>query len=403
MLSNLLLSPQKPIWKRILLTSGFLFIIFLAAYFIASTQDYYRAEGKDFISLWLAPRLIIQGKDPYNSIDWVAAHETYGAKWVSDQTFLYPFPLAVLLLPLGLLPLEYASVLWVALSILAMLYIVQAVLSLWKDDWPITYLIPVVMGIFLFRSVAVSWWLGQIDWLILLCLIGGMLHWEKRKWLQGMMIISASIIKPQLGVPLLAFISMWLVLRHKWKAIMGEGITLLALFGIGWLFNHAWLVQWLQIGRTKIEALLCCTPTIWGFSSLLCGFNLVCGFRLAIVASILLGILLMTRLIKLPDSGAKFVLGFSIPIALLVSPYLWTYSHLILILPILIILGIMKHRKMSYMLVAPFILYIALFSSAIVFISIRVGVDVLSSLVPLVVFALFWLFHSLWLKSKPVW
>jgi hypothetical protein len=398
MFTDLLVNPAKPIWKRALLLTGFLILIILAAYIIASTQDFYKAEGKDFISLWLAPRLLLEGKDPYNPTDWVTAHDTYGAEWVSDQTFLYPYPLAVILLPLGLLPLQYAAVIWVALSILAILFIIQAVLNLWKDDWPLTYLIPVIAGIFLFRAVAVSLWLGQIDWLILLCVVLGMLQWEKRKWAQGMMLISISVIKPQLGAPLLLFISLWLILRHHWKAIIGEGFTILALFGLGWLFNHDWAISWLHIGGAKIESLICCTPTIWGLSSLACKFNLLCGSRLGMIASSVLSILLVVILARRRDLGIRLLLGLCIPISLLVSPYLWTYSHISLLLPILVIMGIIKHRKMPYMLVAPFPLYMALLSSGIVFLSIRVGVDVLSSLVPLVVFGLLlliWRFYGI--------
>jgi len=387
MLSGQLLSRSKPTWKKVLLLSGLLICILLAAYLIAASQHFYN-EGTDFVSFWLAPRLLLEGKDPYNPADWVTARGTYGAQQISEPTFLYPYPLAVLLLPLGLLPLNYAAVLWVALSILAILFIIQAVLSLWKDDWPITYLIPVIVGIFLFRAVAVLLYLGQIDWLILLCVVLGMLHWEKQKWAQGMMLISISIIKPQLGAPLLIFVSLWLILHRLWKAIIAGGITISALFLIGWLFDHGWLMRWLHIGGTKIESLVCCTPTIWGLSSLFCRFNMVCGVKLGIALASVLSVIMGVILVKRRDMGTRFLLGLLIPIALLVSPYLWTYSHISLLLPILVILGMLRHRKLPFMLVAPFPLYITLVSSGIVFLSIRVGVDVLSSLVPLVVFGL---------------
>ena len=71
----------------------------------------------DFFSFWYAGHSVLTGNDPYNESYWVNERSQFGAVWVSDATFLYPLPLAVLLVPLGLFPLLWAYTLWVALSL----------------------------------------------------------------------------------------------------------------------------------------------------------------------------------------------------------------------------------------------------------------------------------------------
>ena len=373
---------QSYVWKRTFLLSGVLLIVIGAAYLIASTQDYYRSVGKDFFSLWLAPHLILEGKNPYSPDDWIPAHSIYGAKWVSDATFLYPLPLAVFLIPLGLLPLEYAAVLWVALSIITILSVVLLSFRIWLNSWAASTFIPVLIGVFFFRPVTVTLWLGQIDWIILLFLFVGLFLWEKQDWFVGAILVTLSVLKPQLGFPVLAFLTVWLIIRRLWKGLLGESITLFGLFSLGWIFDHSWFLHWIEIGRSKIEPLFCCTPTLWGLGSLTCNFKIGCGFALGMISAIILCVILLIILARIPIRDARFALGFSIPVALLVSPYIWTYSQVSLVIPILIILGVLSGRQLPYMLVAPFTLYISLFSSGIVFLSIKIGEDVLSSLVP---------------------
>jgi len=142
----------------------------------------------------------LEGKSPYNPDYWVPAHTLHGSQWVSDTTFLYPLPLAVILLPLGLLPLEYAAVIWVTLRILAIQLSFRIFISIWHKKWVYSYDIPTLAGIFCFCLVAVRLWLGRMDWLILLCLASGLSYLEKQKWFIGAMIITISMLKPLGGI-----------------------------------------------------------------------------------------------------------------------------------------------------------------------------------------------------------
>jgi hypothetical protein len=400
MILNSIKQLPKSTWK-VLLAIICIIIIILIAYGIAAYLDYYKQLGQDFLGFWLAPQLLLQGKNPYLPNDWMSAYKIEGANWFNFDTYLYPLPFAVLMIPLGLLPLEVAAIIWISLGIISILFTGRVILILIKPShWPKSYLIPIYVGVFLLRSAVETIRIGQIDWLILLFLALGLYYFEKQHWLLGGVYIALSMIKPQIGVPLILFLSFWLLMRKKWLGIIGEGILMLFLYVLGWLFNHSWLIQWLEMGGKKLESSFCCTPTLWGLSSLFCNFDMSCGLIVGAVIALLACALLFLLLTQIPNNKANIALGLSIPVALLVSPYLWTYSQIILLIPILIIVVILKEEHFPYLLTTPFPLYMALFSAGIVFVSMRIGVDVITSLVPIVVFTTLLLSYLNYHRSK---
>lgn len=389
-------ATRKIPWRIIAIIVVVVIIIIVAAYLIAGSQDYFRANGSDFFSLWLAPRLLVEGKNPYNPQDWIPPHKFYGAHWIANPTYLYPLPLAILLVPLGLLPIETAAIIWVALNLAAILIAFTLILSIWGRKWAYKYLIPAFFGIFLFRAIAETLRLGQIDVMLLLCLAIGLNLWHKKKWFAGGLIIALIIIKPQIGVPLLGFLSFWLLCKRLWKPLAGEAITVILLFFAGWLINHSWVHAWIGIGSTKLEATYCCTPTIWGLAFLSCRFNFTCFLPLGVIFTAILAAIMLFVLYRIRLSDPTFAIGLSIPAALLISPYLWVYSQAILVIPILIIMVLLDEKRWPYLAVATFPLIIALFASAMVIVSIQVGIDVLSSIVPLSVLIMLGYLYKSW-------
>jgi hypothetical protein len=373
-------------WKVLFIIFGVVFIIG-AAYYIASSQNFYRESGQDFFALWLAPHLLLQGKNPYLPIDWMSGSLAEGVKSVTDAAFLYPLPLAVLLVPLGFLPLEYAAIAWISLGILTIIFTSIVTLFMLKQNhWTVSLVIPIFIGIFLLRSVLETLRIGQLDWLILLFLTIGLYFGEKQKWLIAGILIAFSMIKPQIGLPFVLLISFWLIIRKKWSGLIGEVLQLIVLYFIGFLVNPSWLIQWLSIGSQKIGSTICCTPTLWGLSSLICSFELSSALKMGTIVVILVCLLQLVIFFQIPGDRADIAFGFSIPVSLLISPYLWTYSHIILLIPILIIVRTLKERHYPFLITGPFPLYMALLSGAIVFISMKIGVDVVTSVVPIITF-----------------
>ncbi len=392
---------RKSSWLTVSIVIGVLVGIILVGFLIASSQDYFRANGSDFFSLWLAPRLLVEGKNPYNPQDWIPPHAQYGAQWIANSTYLYPLPLAILLVPLGVLPIEVAATLWAALNLAAIIIASMLILSSWDRKWSFKYLIPVLIGIFFFRATAETLRLGQIDAILLLCIALSLYLWQQQKWVAGGLVIALTILKPQIGLPLLGLLGFWLVSKRLWKPLLGEAITIMGVFFAGWLVNHAWVQTWLGIGSTKFASTFCCTPTLWGLAFLSCRLNSSCSLILGTIFSVVLALLMLFVLYKIPTAESEYAIGLSIPAALIISPYLWVYSQAVLIIPILMIMVLLDRRNWSYLAVATFPLLIALFSSVMVYVSITVGIDVLSSVIPIVVLIFLWYLYRSGLNKAP--
>jgi alpha-1,2-mannosyltransferase len=305
-----------------------------------------------------------------------------------DVFFIYPLPLAVVLLPLGLLPLEAAGIIWMGLSILAIILTIRFVLGWLHVQWPNSYFLPVVAGVFLFRPVAVTFYIHQIDAFILLCLASGVFLWKKGFWFWGGVLVSLTVLKPQVGAPLLIILGIWQILRGHLSALLGEGVTLLVLMVSGLAFDANWVGRWLSIGSDKVSVNYFSTPTVWGLSSFVCMPDLSCANILGTVLTIVISLLVLWIILSYRTREVDFVVGVVISGTLLISPYLWTYSQILLVIPILMITGALYHRKLPYLVTTTFPLLMALFSIGLVLIAELVGGDIMSSLVPITVWVL---------------
>ena len=65
-----------------------------------------------FFKFWLAGQMTWTPAHPYSVEDWDEGHRLNGASWMDEKRFAYPLPLALLLSPLGLLPIETAYIVW---------------------------------------------------------------------------------------------------------------------------------------------------------------------------------------------------------------------------------------------------------------------------------------------------
>jgi hypothetical protein len=358
-------------------------ILLAASLFIARSRDFYRADGSDFFSLWLAPTLLLQGQDPYNPDTWIPAHDTFGARWISDPTFLYPLSLAVLLLPLGILSLDMAAWLWVFFSLTALLLVTRNLIVYWKPENIFPYFLPALAGILLFRPTFLTLLVGQMEILLLLCLVGVTCFWKRADWLAGGMLSSVVLVKPQIGLPLLGFSGLWLLARRRWTGLAGMGLGVLTLFALGEVFDLGWVGHWLAIGQDKVSGVFEYSPTLWGVAATICrrqsaGTLLLGGALVAVVVAA--GMWIIARR---GSMNPVEVMAVIIPVSLLVTPYLWAYTQVLLISPILLVMGSLYRRGLPYLLVATFPLAMAVLAFGLLFVAVGLGTDVWSAGVPL--------------------
>lgn len=290
----------------------------------------------DFFTFWLAGRLAITGGNPYSSQAWIAGHHLYGATWIANSSFLYPIPLSLVFAPLGLLPIYPAYVVWVTLS---QLMIVASGALLLRPHPPSLvryYLLPLAAGTAIFRPTILALLNGQVTALVLLVLAGVVYLWREGKWWQGSLLLSLLVLKPNLGVPLIAMLSLYLLIRRRFSALLWEGAGGLALLLVGILQNAHWIGEYVNVGSAKLETTFGASPTVWGVSGTICHYNLNCTVPPAALAALLLLAGYVYLLVKSRDSlSPAWAAGFAVTVVLLVTPYTWQYDQLLLLIPII--------------------------------------------------------------------
>lgn len=374
---------------------GVLFI--LIALRVVSPVEY---ANSDFFTFWLSGRFVLTGQNPYSADLWTAAQHQFGATWIPNTTFVYPLPISLLFTPLAWLPLYQAFVLWVALTQLMILIAVSLLLKPYSYAAYKHYLVPLLAGIVLFRATIVTLHNGQISGLLLLTTAWIAYLWGKGKWWQGSIFLPILVLKPNLGVPIILLLSVYLVFRKQFRALLlgaGAGLVLIC---IGLLQDPNWIVEFWQAGNTKLSTTFGYSPTIWGVSAYLCNHDPGCITAYGGAAAVLLLIgstyLLGTKNASLPSIWA---VSFAVTVTLLLTPYTWPYDQLLLIVPIITVVMHLARTGFPFLPTALLFLGIDILAFVLLGISAGIQTESWSAAIPVCVLAL--LAGMIWKSTKP--
>jgi hypothetical protein len=343
----------------------------------------------DFTAFWIAGKLTLSGGDPYLRSDWGPLYEPFNLGLADNQTFLYPKPILPIFLPFGLFPLRTAAILWLVLTQAAVLSSILMITRLWPDRRP-SYLLPFLFGVFIFRSYLVTLTLGQLGGVFLLILAGVALLWNQSGWFWGGVLLSLTTLKPQLGFPLVALASLWFLKKRIWLHFSGMAAGGALMLVTGWLIDPQWIGKFIEIGSNKVSQTFGYHPTLWGLGGYLCDRQAACtyfvGGLLAILFSALfLWVIFQRKFVITPD----LLLSASITFTLLITPYLWVYDQLLLIVPLAVLLGKMRQQGNPYLITAIVSILIGLVSLALLPVAVSIRNDVWNVVIPLLVLALF--------------
>lgn len=310
-------------------------LFFIIAVKIVNPVEY---PNSDFFSFWLAGRLAALGQNPYNSQIWVMGHHQFSATWISDTTFLYPLPLSLLFLPLGLIPLYQAFITW---DILLQFMIVLSIALLLRvnSNFPIKrFMPPLMVGVIFFRPTILTLVNGQLSGLLLLLVACVLYLWEKGKWRQGAVLLAILALKPNLGMPLIALLSVYLIQQKQISALIAGAVSGLMLLFAGLLQNSNWLIEFWNAGSAKLSQTFGVSPTIWGISALFCNYNLNCaiGYGGCVSLLFLIGYFYLLAGSRNNLSPAMAI-SLAVVVTLILTPYTWPYDQLLLVVPIVAI------------------------------------------------------------------
>ena len=262
-----------------------------------------------------------------------------------DKFFLARFPYppwyALSTFYLGLLPAQAAGTLWFELN-LVMLF-----LSIWllTDGWhPRLRLIAFPLALF-FLPVLGALSVGQYDFPVFLG--ASLLIYSLRKENLALTTVGAVLLtfKPHIGVLILLSVLIYLFVsknsfgRRALRSILMAGIFL---FMIGFVADPAWPVSYpkmllnYQAEGNVTDCSECASLPVW-LSRWFFDGSLV---KAALIASELLIVLVVVFSVKLNVrlKSPELLITFTLLITLLISPYLYNYDFILLLVPFAILI-----------------------------------------------------------------
>lgn len=216
-------------WQRVLglaLSGAYLAFLVVAAL---------NVPAKDLFPLWAAARGLLAGQNPYGAeIQAVLAQE-----WWNEPTFVqagvvYPLPMIILVLPLALLPYATAKIVFIGLTLAALIVAAR----LMRLPW---------IAALCFAPVAFGALLAQVT--PLWGALAVVLLWavrQRRAPLIGLCLVLLPA-KPQAGLVLALLVAGWCLWRER-RALMWALVFGLPLWGgsVVLLLRHPdWLHDWL--------------------------------------------------------------------------------------------------------------------------------------------------------------
>jgi hypothetical protein len=347
-------------------------------------------QNSDFFQFWLGSRNIWDGRDPYNSAEWIQAHQDFGTDRIASPAYLYPLPLAILLAPLGILPLKTAFIAWTFLS--ESLLLISILLLLRSTNFHKTkhLLLPIILANIIFRPTTTNILGGQLSSLYLFIATLAAMLWHKEKWFWGGATLALLAIKPSVGFPLLLIVTPWLLARKKYPALAGIASTGIFLLFTSLLKDPLWIPKYINILSTKLGNEFGNSPTIWGFSAMACNFEKGCTTWLGGIALVLFLLLNIWLLSKWHFSSPILSLGHLISVNLLSTLYLWPYDHLLLTIPIVFTMVFLLQKGTPFLKVSLIFLSVSLASVFIRVATILIHLEreTLYGLLPLLVWGL---------------
>ncbi|MGH2378660.1 MAG: glycosyltransferase 87 family protein, partial [Candidatus Limnocylindria bacterium] len=123
-------------------------------------------QTNDLAGFWAGPRALLDGVDPYDAETWQATIARLGTQTTPDPVYGYPPWMLIALVPVALLPLGLATVLWTVVGVSVAVAGTWSLLRSVAPGWPLLH---ALSGATLLGSqpAIVSFYSGQWTFLLL--------------------------------------------------------------------------------------------------------------------------------------------------------------------------------------------------------------------------------------------
>lgn len=329
------------------------------------------AAHGDFAEQWAAARVVLEGGDPYQTATWRADAARLAGRASDSAAFVYPPYVAFALIPLGLLPVDVAATLWIALSIAVAALGVSALLRSFPPPHPLVSL-GVGFAVLASGGSLLALAQGQSDLLLL-----GVLSWSISMLVAERRTSGAAaflLAKPQLApVALLALArSATPIALRRYVVGLAVAFALIA----ATLVRLDWWREWASASlrfqadppiRAATIATLFEPLGVWS------------------VAAIALTLAVVVVLSVRADAAAS--LSRWLAAGVLIAPYTQAYDHVLLIAPLVTATSRGAGRARAALAAAGIIVLVA-GDLVLAWLTARAGHDVGAAIVPLAIWVI---------------
>ena len=376
-------------------------IVLGALFYFKAKQNYQHQDyiNSNFFSFWLAGRMVWTGQSPYNTSQWLAGFDAFGATYRPSKILQYPLPLMFLMAPLGLLSVGNAYFVWQLVCLAIMAAIVYALI---RNEQGRGYLfLPLTASFLFFGPFYLSLQVGSVGIISLGAIAVTILIHEKLPFLAGVA-LSLTLLKPPQALPLLFLAGIWSLSKKDWKLISGILTGGLLLFLIWISKDPLGLVKFRSSSDLLLAHTLGVQSNVFSFSYFACRQNLSCMWVIGSTTTLIVLMLgvwyLITNRIQLNTWEA---FNFIIPVGFFSAVYLWSYDQLLYIIPIVWIAAHLLRRTHSYIAVILFLIIVDVVSFIALAVQATSHQDLLSITNTVLILVLcLWLVHAQYRTSS---
>jgi hypothetical protein len=376
---------------KILLITSLGVMIFAFDLWVAGSME--RSKADDFFQFWAAGKAILQGGDPYEPETWHQIYEQEGQwRWQTDQKVsLYPLWTAFPFVPLATLPVFWAALLWTVASQLFLVLSVGLMIKSLGWDNHGEWLLLTMTVLMTFEPFLLTILFGQLGMLLLVLLCGIFYLVSRGHYTVAGTLLGLTLIKPQLFIVVIPTLLLVMLFKQRWAFIVSFAITAMGLMISSWLLIPDWLVKWQANVAKTANVRLTISPTIWGFSHTVATalrrvdmWSAMSLFACLVLIGLVSYLWYMRRNVFGRGDQLAPLLGLTMIISLLTTPYMLSYDFALLLFPIMISLWLIQSlpNLIRRPLLAALIGCAILSPWALLAISAQTGIETTSAFLP---------------------
>ena len=208
------------------------------------------ATHNDLIGRWVGTRAALAGNDPYSALVLRQIQTAYygrpltPADHARPQAFYYPAPIVLLLAPLAHFSWPVARLIFLALAcplLFASSWLCLVSIPITRT--PLQTLTILLLTFFSWPSIW-SLRLQQPTLIVTVCVFLAWYAFTRGYQVVPGMLLSLTLIKPQLVFPLLAFLVLWAFLHRRWRFLLSLAASTTMLLLVSDRIVPGWFRHW---------------------------------------------------------------------------------------------------------------------------------------------------------------